>query len=71
MQHWLLWADSVEKPGDFDASVEAIALIYLGCGSPDHPSTRGVLHWLELGQFAEVLGGGCEGELVLNAAWPS
>ncbi|MEO1026695.1 MAG: hypothetical protein AAFX07_14190, partial [Pseudomonadota bacterium] len=33
------------------------------------PLTRGVLHWLELGQFAEVLGGGCEGELVLNAAW--
>ena len=28
-------------------------------------------HWDQLGHLAEVLGGGCEGELVARAVWTS
>ena len=65
----LLSAHFVEKLSDFGALFQAIALISFGCGSPDRPSPCDGRHWLELGQFPEVLGGGCEGKLVLNATW--
>ena len=64
-----LWADSVEKLFDFGASVFAIALIFSGCVGLVRLSSFCGHHRLELGQFPEVLGGGCEGELVLNATW--
>jgi hypothetical protein len=64
-------ADSVEKRSGFDVSSQVIALISLRCGSLYRSSSCGWYHGLELGQFPEVLGGGCEGEFVLNTAWPA
>ena len=70
MQNLSFWADCVEKVARDCPILQSKALISFGreCLSAD--LCGGGDYWLELGQFSEVLGGCCEGKLVLNAAWP-
>src|SRR6056297_2853911 len=59
----------LKKPSDFERGCE-LRLSFDGCDR-FHPgfSSCDWCRWLELCQFPEVLGGGCEGKFVLNAIW--
>jgi len=59
----------LKKPSDFERGCE-LRLSFDGCDR-FHPGSSSCdwCRWLELCQFPEVLGGGCEGKFVLNATW--
>jgi len=59
----------LKKPSDFERGCE-LRLSFDGCDR-FHPgfSSCDWCRWLELCQFPEVLGGGCEGKFVLSATW--
>jgi hypothetical protein len=47
----------------------ATTLFWFGCSSFACLSSEGGPHRLEFGHFPKVLGGCCEGELILDAVW--